>query len=183
MKHVAFAAALAAFAPGPAGAAQWKILPGGALTFSGVQAGDKFSGRFSRFDGAISFDPDKLDEAKITIVVDMASAATGDRQRDAALPGSDWFDVAHFPQARFDSRKVVRAGAGYEAVGDLTLRGATREIRLPFTLTIDGAKAQAKGHVGLRREMFGIGQGDWASGEWIDLDVGVDFDIKAERTD
>jgi polyisoprenoid-binding protein YceI len=165
-------------------AAEWKLGPGeSALTFSGTQAGEKFGGKFGRFDAHVSLDPDKLDEAKIVVTVDVASAATGDRQRDSAMPSKEWFDARNFPQARFESRKVSRAADGYEALGDLTLRGVTKEIRLPFTLAIDGRKAQAKGHVDLKRDVFGVGQGEWATGEWVALDVGVDFDLKAERAD
>jgi polyisoprenoid-binding protein YceI len=176
------AAALAA-AVSTARAAEWKILPGSALTFTGEQAGEKFTGHFNRFDAQISLDPQKLAEAKIAVTVDVASAATGDKQRDTALPDKDWFDAAAFPKARFESRQVTRTAKGFEAIGDLTLRGVTREVRLPFTLAIDGRKAEAKGHVDLRRDAFGVGQGQWASDEWVGFDVGVDFDLKAERSD
>ena len=59
----------------------------------------------------------------------------------------------------------------------------TKKIHLPFTLAIDGRKAEAKGHADLRRDAFGVGQGQWASDEWVGFNVGVDFDLKAERTD
>lgn len=182
MKRAVLVAALLATASAGQ-AAEWKILPGSALTFTGEQAGEKFTGRFSRFDAKISLDPQKLAEAKIVVTVDLASAATGDRQRDTALPDKDWFDLAAFPQARFESRQVTRTAAGYEAVGDLTLRGVTKEVHLPFALAIDGRRAEAKGHADLKREAFGVGQGQWASDEWVSFNVGVDFDLKAERTD
>ncbi|MDI9849379.1 YceI family protein [Rhodoblastus sp. 17X3] len=181
-----FAAAFAALvlATSASHAADWKLAPGErALTFSGTQTGDKFVGKFSRFDAQVSLDPDRLDDAKIVVTVDIASAATGDKQRDTAMPSKEWFDAARFPQARFESRKVSRAANGYEALGDLTLRGVTKEIRLPFTLAIDGRKAQAKGHVDLKRDVFGVGQGEWATGEWVALEVGVDFDLKGERAE
>lgn len=165
-------------------AAEWKIAPAdSALTFSGVQTGEKFTGRFAKFDAHVSLDPDRLEEAKIVATVDIASAATGDRQRDTAMPGKEWFDAAGFPQARFESRQVKKTSNGYEAVGDLTVRGVTKPVVLPFTLEIDGRKAHAHGHVDFKRNLFGVGQGDWASGDWVALDVGVDFDLKAERAD
>jgi polyisoprenoid-binding protein YceI len=183
MKFVMCFAALF-LATATARAAEWKALPGeSALTFAGVQTGEKFSGKFGRFDAKVSLDPDKLDDSKIVVTVDISSAATGDRQRDSAMPAKEWFDVAEFPQARFESRQVRRAANGYEAVGDLTLRGVTREIRLPFTLDIDGRKARARGHVDLKRDVFGVGQGDWATGDWVAVEVAVDFDLKAERAD
>ena len=67
--------------------------------------------------------------------------------------------------------------------GNLTLRGVTRPLTLPFTLEIDGSVAQAKGRVELSRDAFGVGQGPWATGEWVALEVGVDIAITATRED
>jgi polyisoprenoid-binding protein YceI len=183
MKVLAVAGALVLLAS-QACAADWKVLPAqSVLGFSGVQTGEKFSGKFSRFEAKIALDPQKLEDAHIDVAVDTASAVTGDKQRDEALPAADWFDVAHFPQARFVSRQVKKAGEGYEAIGDLSLRGVTKEVVLRFTLEIAGDKAHAKGHADLVRTAFGVGQGDWADGQWVALEVGVTFDLKAEKAD
>ena len=52
---------------------------------------------------------------------------------------------------------------------------------LPFTLTIAGDQAHAVGHAKLVRTDFGVGQGTWASGDYVALDVSVDLDIVATR--
>ncbi len=174
--------AAALFAASAARAEKWKIDPAqSSLTFAGTQAGEKFTGKFSRFSAAISLDPQNLAAAHIEVTVDVASAVTGDRQRDEALPGKDWFDVKKFPQARFVSKEVRRAGDSYEADGDLTLRGVTKPVRLKFTLRIEGNRAEAKGHAQLMREDFGVGKGEWNSDQWVAFEVGVDFDLKAVR--
>ena len=164
-------------------AATWKLDPARSrLGFSGVQTGARFQGKFTRFGGAISFDPDHLDTSHIAVTVDLASAATGDQQRDAALPGKEWFDAAQFPRAKFETTAIRKKGANvYEAVGNLTLRGVTKPLTLPFTLQINGATAHAVGHAALVRGAFGVGQGPWATGQWVGLDVGVDIDIVATR--
>ena len=161
----------------------WKLDPTKSrLGFSGTQTGTKFEGSFTRYSAAIVFDPDHLDSSHITVSVDLASAATGDTQRDTALPGTDWFDIADFPQAKFDTTTIQSRGAGaYEAAGVLTLRGVSHPLVLPFTLEITGAVAHASGHVQLARTAFGVGQGPWATGQWVALDVGVDIDIIAAR--
>lgn len=180
---VLFAALL--FSPATsAAAADWKLDPGkSTLGFSGTQTGAAFQGRFSNYSAAIAFDPDHLETSHIDVTVDLASAATGDTQRDTALPAKDWFDVAEFAQAKFDSDAIRRTSAGsYEAAGKLTLRGVTRPFVLPFTLDVDGATAHAKGHADLLRNEFGVGQGPWSSGQWVALEVGVDLDIVATRS-
>jgi polyisoprenoid-binding protein YceI len=162
---------------------QWTVDPGkSTLGFSGTQTGARFTGRFSRYKAAIAFDPDHLEASRIAVAVDLGSSATGDTQRDTALPGKDWFDVAQFPVARFVTTAIQRkSGNAYVATGKLTLHGVTRPVVLPFTLTISGDTAHARGHVQLLRNAFGVGQGVWSSGQWVALEVGVDIDIVATR--
>ena len=183
-----FAAVLVALLIGVASAAaadspHWTVdLAKSKLGFSGTQTDQPFTGAFARYNAAIAFDPDHLESSAIKVTVDLASAATGDTQRDTALPGDDWFDVDHFPQATFVSRTIhKRPDGSYEAIGDLTLRGVTQPLTLPFTLDIKGDTAHAKGHAVLVRTAFGVGQGQWATGDYVALEVGIDVDIVATR--
>ncbi len=167
--------------PPRAEAANWTLDPAqSTLGFSGTQAGEAFKGKFTRFIADIAFDPDHLETSHIHVTVDVASAVTGDPQKDTALPEKDWFAARDFPKAQFESNTIRRTAPGaYEAVGDLTLRGVSHSLTLPFTLEIDGAKARAKGHVPLIRTDYGVGQGDWASGQWVALEVDVTIDVTA----
>lgn len=164
-----------------AGAADWQVdTAKSSLGFSGIQTGKAFEGHLSRYNATISLDPDHLEAAHVVVDVDLGSAETGDRQRDTALPGRDWFDVAQFPRATFSSTEIHKMGENsYDAVGSLNLRGVSKPVRLSFTLNVDGATAHAKGHTTLFRSAFGIGQGPWATGQWVALDVDVSFDIIA----
>lgn len=152
------------------------------LEFSGTQTGKEFSGAFSGFDASIVFDPADLSAASIDVVVDTSSAKTGDRQRDAALPTPDWFSAKAFPKATFSASEIIVTGdSAYEARGRLTIRDATRDFALPFTLAITGDKAVADGAATLLRTDFGVGQGEFATGQWVGLDVKVSFHIEASR--
>jgi polyisoprenoid-binding protein YceI len=171
---------LAAF---PALAAEWKADPAkSTIRFSGVQVGAPFSGRFERFEATVDFDPAKPEAGHATVVIDLASARTGDVQRDAAMPQKDWFDVKSAPQAHFEATRFAAKGNGnYDAVGSLTIRGTTRDVTLPFHLELDDTQAHAKGHLDLVRTSFGVGQGAWATGQWVALEVRVDIDLTATR--
>jgi polyisoprenoid-binding protein YceI len=164
-----------------ADAATWKVdLAKSKLGFSGTQTGTKFQGVFTRWNSEIEFDPDHLEASHILVTVDLATATTKDAQRDKALPESNWFDIGHFPTATFDTREIHSKGANdYEAVGTLTLRGVAAPLTLPFALQIDGTSAHAKGHAELSRRTFGIGQGPWATDQWVAFEFGVDFDVIA----
>ncbi len=183
----AFVASLAAMlvtaSASAAEAPNWTVdLAKSKLGFSGNQTGEPFAGAFTRYNAVIALDPAHPETSHIKVTVDLSSATTGDTQRDTALPEDDWFDIAHFPQATFISDTLRKKPDGsYEAAGTLTLRGATHPLTLPFTLDINGANAHAKGHATLVRTAFGVGQGQWATSDYVALEVGIDIDIVATR--
>ena len=164
-------------------AAGWAVDTGKSkLGFTGQQSGAPFSGRFKTWTTTIDFDPAKPETGHIVATVDVASATTDDAQKDEAMPGSDWFDAANFAKATFEAAGFTPKGPDeYETKGKLTLRGATKDVTLPFTLTIAGDQAHAVGKTKLVRTDFGVGQGSWSSGDMVALDVDVDFDIVATR--
>ena len=180
---------IAALALGPAArdagaAAQaWKIDPAHSqLTFHPRLAGGEFTGRFERFDATIQFDPRDLAHSSLLVVVDLSSARTGDTDRDTALQGDEFFETSRWPKGTFTSAGIKALGSGrYEAAGKLTLRGASRDIRIQFRFdppAPSGGMAHMVGSSNLRRLEFGVGQGDWHSTEWLDDAVRVDFDVK-----
>jgi polyisoprenoid-binding protein YceI len=164
-------------------AAQWTIdTARSKLGFSGTQVGTTFHGTFKRYTVKINFDPTDLADSSVHVEIDPASATTGDPQRDATLPATEWFDVAHFPKIVFDATSIRSTGTNaFEADGKLTIRNVTLPFILPFTLVIDGASAHAIGHAELIRTDFGVGQGPWTSGDFVGLKVGVDIDVAAMR--
>lgn len=172
-----------ALAPLPGHSAEWTIDPARSrIGFSGVQVGMPFTGRFERFEARVDLDPERPETGRATVLVDLTSARTGDLQRDTSLQQKDWFDAINATQARYETTRIVATGNGaYEAAGTLTIRGRTRPVTLPFRLDLTGNAAHAAGHVDLVRTDFGIGQGPWASGEWVALAVGVDIDLVAVR--
>ena len=180
----ACAVALAIFgAVTTAEAATWTVdLGKSKLGFTGQQSGAPFSGRFKTLAAAIDFDPSKPEAGHVAATVDVASATTDDAQKDEAMPGSDWFDAANFAKATFEATGFTSKGPdSYETKGKLTLRGLTKDVTLPFTLTITGDQAHAVGKTKLVRTDFGVGQGSWSSGDTVALDVDVDLDLVATR--
>lgn len=168
---------------GTASAATWTVDPAKSkLGFSGKQTGEAFSGTFKTFAATIDFDPAKPEAAHVTVTVDTGSAATGDQQRDEAMPGEDWFSAKSFPQAKFEATGFKPLGGDkYEADGTLAIRGVSKPVVLPFTLTTSGDAAHAVGRAQLVRSAFGVGQGAWATDEYVAFEVGVDIDLTATK--
>ena len=110
-----------------------------------------------------------------------ARATTGDGQRDGARPGHDWFDVKAFPEAVFEVKSFkAKGGNAYDADGTLTIKGMSHPVSLPLTFYISGSTLQAKGHLQFVRSAFNVGVGSWATGQWLALEVGVDFNVMAQ---
>jgi polyisoprenoid-binding protein YceI len=164
-------------------AATWTADPAKSrLGFSGQQTGTPFTGRFKTWAATIDFDPAHPEAARIAATVNTASATTDDPQKDEALPAADWFDASQFATATFAAAGFTpEGGDAYAATGRLTLRGVSRDVMLPFTLTIAGDEAHARGHAKLVRTDFGVGQGTWSNGDYVALDVDVDVDLVATR--
>jgi len=164
-------------------AAEWTVDAGKSkLGFVGSQAGSPFDGRFTAWTARIDFDPANPAAGKASVEIDMASAVTGDRQKDESLPQAEWFDAKSVPKARFEATGFTpKGGNAFEARGTLSIRGVTKDVTLPFTLDITGTDAHAVGRLPLVRTDYGVGQGAWKAGDMVALEVAVTVDIRATR--
>ncbi|WP_188236995.1 YceI family protein [Sphingopyxis sp. LK2115] len=162
--------------------ADWTVAPGGRLGFTARWNGEAVEGRFDRWRADIRFSPDQLAASRIKVTVDLASADTGDGQRDDSLKSSDFFDTAAYPSATFIARDIRHLdGDRYEARGTLNLRGAAKAATLRFTLRIEGDRARVGGTARIDRTAFGVGQGEWAATDAIAAEVDVAFAFTATR--
>jgi polyisoprenoid-binding protein YceI len=152
------------------------------LEFTFVQAGAQNKGRFRRFQVSFDFSPENLVASRLDVTVETNSADTGDEERDNTLRGADLFAASKFPQAHFAATQINRTAAGYEAVGKLTLRGVTRDARVPFAFrsaSENGTQVgQMSGKTSLRRLDYGVGQGDWKATDQVGNEVGVAFELR-----
>ena len=186
MRLVAAAASLAAAIAAPAWGAPppaWIVDPAHSqLGFKGTMNGGAFTGVFHRWSAQIAFDPKNLAASKADVTIDMTSATTGDTDRDSALPGADWFSAKTQPKASFVATGFKDLGGGrYQAAGTLTIRGVSRPVVLPFTLAISGDTAKMNGAVDLNRTAFGVGQGQWKTGDVVATTVSVTVALTAKR--
>ena len=170
-------------------AQSWQLEPGSRIGFTAFQQGSPVKGRFETFTADISFDPEDLSNSRVAVEIEVASIATGHKDRDTTLRSSGFFDVAQWPTARFTSEELVHEGGEtYAAHGELTIRDVTREVVLPFELTIgadpdaaDRLLASAKGELSISRLDYGVGQGDWASTKTVGEEVVIKIEIRATR--
>lgn len=176
LRALAIALALAFGATAGAGPRQADA-SAGTLEFSATQADAKFTGGFGSFHVLLDFDPARPVQGRLDVTVETASIDTQDAERDEILRGPEFFWAGRHPQARYHAARFERAGGGWRAIGDLTIRGVTRSVPVTFTLTQAGAATLMKGSASLDRLDFGLGQGEWASTEWVGDAVEVRFEL------
>jgi polyisoprenoid-binding protein YceI len=91
----------------------------------------KVRGNFARWVGTVLAEDGDLSRAQVNVVIDASSIDTGVAERDAHLKSPDFLDVLGFPEITFTSKRVDKQGDEMLRVsGDLTIRGATREVVL-----------------------------------------------------
>jgi len=168
----------------PAAAADWQVVPEKSrLGFIATKNNKEFTGEFRSFTADIAFDSQALGDAKAVVNVDTASIDTSfSDDEDQAARGKDWFYVKKFPKAVFETTAFHKTGKNsYTVDANLTIRGVTQKVSLPFTLDITGDTAHMKGEVTLNRGAYGVGQGRFSKGKWFGLDVKVVVNLTAKH--
>jgi polyisoprenoid-binding protein YceI len=90
------------------------------------------SGEFTKFDVSAETEDEDFMTAKVSFTADVDSVTTGNEQRDGHLKSADFFDAAKFPKIKFVATKYenVDNDGSYELYGDLTIRDATKSVKL-----------------------------------------------------
>jgi polyisoprenoid-binding protein YceI len=176
-------AAKVSYAPVPGG--EYKIDPAHSLIGFAVRHLEInwVEGRFKDFGGTIRFDEKDVTKSSVEFSAKIASVDTEVEARDKHLRTADFFDAEKYPEMTFKSTGVERKGRdGYVLRGDLTIKGVTKPVEFPFTLTGAvkdpwgntrfGVEAQTK----INRRDFQINYGNAFAGGG--LDVGNEVTIK-----
>ncbi len=167
---------------------QWVInLEDSKVAFEFLQSGAPVRGEFKDFDGRIIFDAQNPQNSEVNIVIDPTSIQTGSKDRDLQAQSESWFSVMEFPIAVFKAESITPVEPNqYTARGDLTIRGTTIPVVMPFSLEISkndtgGESALMRAQISLMRLDFAIGQGEWESTQTIDNNVNIDIELHATR--
>ena len=91
-------------------------------------------GQFEDYSGSVQFDADNMEMGKINLEVRTKSVNTGIPNRDNHLRADEFFGVKKYPTMTFTSNGVKqKAGNQYIVEGDLTIKGKTQKMAVPFT--------------------------------------------------
>ena len=73
-------------------------------------------------------------KSKVSVTIKVASIDTKNEKRDGHLKSDEFFDAAKYPDIKFESTKIEKTKNGFVAHGDLTMRGVTKKVELPFEI-------------------------------------------------
>jgi polyisoprenoid-binding protein YceI len=90
----------------------------------------KTTGYFTDYQGSIDMDSETGTVKAIEATIKTASVTTKHEKRDTHLRNADFFDVEKYPTMTYRMKHYKKTADGYEAVGELTLRGVTKDVVL-----------------------------------------------------
>jgi polyisoprenoid-binding protein YceI len=145
--------------------------------------------------GTVTADPENLSGSSVDLTFASArlhvmpeGEPTGDAPKvEEVMRGPGVLDVVRFPEIRFRSTKVTGralASGGYDLVlvGELSLRGVTREITLPVQVTLNGRSLAATARTKLRHDQFGMKPVSVGGGlVKVANEIQIEFQIVAEQ--
>lgn len=150
----------------------------------------KVRGKFNDYRATIVYDEKDISRSSLTGTIKVASIDTDNEKRDTHLRSADFFDAEKFPDITFESKRVEKQDQQYVMIGDLTIRGVTKEIAVPFTVTEKITDTQGKTRIGfeaklqLNRQDYGVSwskkmdNGGLVVSDTIDIEIIVEA-IKA----
>ena len=144
-------------------------------------------GRFGKVEGRVDVDEANPNNSKVDVTVDVSSIDTRQEMRDNHLRSADFFDAANHPTMHFVSKRIIGdVNSDFTVIGDLTIRGTTREIELDAHLEGRGRDNWGNERAGfsatgkLNRHDFGLNwnQALEAGGVTVGAEVKISLDVE-----
>jgi len=148
-----------------------------AITFKVKNMGIGTGGSVGGLQADVNFNPADPSSSTIEASVDANSINTDNSSRDEHLRSEDYFDVARYPKITLKSVSFKHtSGNNYTGQFNLTIKGKTKSVEIPFTYTQTGNTSAFKGSFKLNRLDYGIGSSSMilANEVTVTVDAGVE---------
>jgi polyisoprenoid-binding protein YceI len=151
----------------------------------------KVRGQFNDFEGSGVVDASDFSKSTVTVTIQAASIDTRNEQRDAHLRSNDFLAMEEYPQITFTSTGIQQTGpTSVELTGDLTIRGVSKTVAIPFefegaaTDPYGNLRVGFEGSVVINRKDFGV---TWnvaleTGGVLVSDKVTLEFEVSAIKT-
>ncbi|MFT4264073.1 MAG: YceI family protein [Nocardioides sp.] len=144
-------------------------------------------GSFKEFEGTAVVDTANPANSTVSVTIDANSIDTGNKDRDGHLLSGDFFETEANPKITFTSTAVEYDGETWTITGDLTIKGVTKSVSVPFEPTgsaqdpFGNTRVGFEGQAVINRTDFGLtfnaplGTG----GVLVSEKIKLEFDISA----
>jgi polyisoprenoid-binding protein YceI len=151
----------------------------------------KVRGQFNEFEGSGVVDADDFTKSSVTVTIQAASIDTRNEQRDGHLRSNDFLAMDEYPQITFVSTGVQQTGpTSVELTGDLTIKGVTNPVTIPFeyegaaTDPFGNVRVGFEGSVVINRKDYGV---SWnvaleTGGVLVSDKITLEFEVSAIKT-
>ena len=147
----------------------------------------KVRGQFGDFTGTAHIDTAEPQNSSVTLTIETAGVDTGNADRDGHLRTGDFLDAETYPEITFVSTDVSREGSDWTITGDLTIKGTTRSVSIPFEETgsardpFGNLRVGFEGSTTINRKDFGL---TWnavleTGGVLVSDKINLEFDVSA----
>ena len=150
----------------------------------------KVRGSFNEFAGTAELDGANPENSRVQLTIEAASIDTRNAQRDEHLRSNDFLAMQEYPKITFASTGVRQAGeTTFEVTGDLTIKGVTNEITIPFEFEgsakdpFGNQRVGFEGSVTINRRDYGV---TWnaaleGGGVLVSDKVTLEFEVSAVK--
>lgn len=144
-----------------------------AVTFTIKNFGINTNGELKGLKGIIQWDEANPAASSFNITADVNTINTGISSRDTHLKKTEYFNVATYPVITFKSTAVTSS----QVTGSLSIKGVTKNISFPYTVSASGNGYVFKGNFSINRQDYGVGGGSAV----LSSTVNVQLNVKAEK--
>jgi polyisoprenoid-binding protein YceI len=130
-------------------------------------------GELGGLEATILFDKDNLAASSIRANTAPKSISTGIKLRNKDLQKEKFFNSAVYTVLSFQSDQIQKSGTAYKAIGNLTIKGVSKKVEIPFSFSEKGNAGVFKGSFSIQRQDYGIGKEGGSVGSTVNIDLEV----------
>lgn len=128
------------------------------VAWTGYGVGKSHTGDFKVYEGKAAYDKaGTLQMVQFTVKTD--SMTSDSEKLTTHLKSPDFFNVAKFPEAKFESTSIVAKAKDaftHEIAGKMTMLGVSKVVTFPATVKVEGDKLTADSEFKVNRKDFNM---------------------------
>jgi polyisoprenoid-binding protein YceI len=140
-----------------------------AVTFTIKNFGINTNGSFKGLKVSIQWDAANPSNSSFNVSVDANTINTGIDMRDNDLRRENYFNVEKYPTINFVSTAV----SATNVTGNLTIKGITKQINIPYTVKPSGNGYLFEGNFSLNRRDFNVGGSSFTLSDHLEVRLKV----------